>query len=287
MPVKKAPISVLIATKNEIKNIGSCLEAIVSWVDEIVIIDSGSADGTIGVAENHGCKVYQFDYTGGWPKKRQWALDNINFANNWILILDADEIISEVARGQISDAISRGRSDGYWIKFRTAFLGRDMKYGNSAFYKLALFKKGLARYEQRLTEQNLNMADMEIHEHILLNGTCEWLAGPIWDRNRNSLDRFLAKHNEYSNWESRAFLDGHFNDIPLRFWGTQAQRRRWLKAKFMMAPGSSIAYFLYGYIARGGFLDGKKGLIYARIQANEFFNVQAKIYERQMNVLSS
>ena len=281
MSIDKLPISVLIASKNEIRNIGVCLSHLVSWVDEVVLVDSGSTDGTAEVARDLGCTVLDFVYAGGWPKKRQWALETYPFRNDWILIVDADEEVTEAARKQIVAAVRRRDFDGYWLKFRTAFMGRDMSFGNSTFYKLVLFRKGMARYEERLKGQDVSMADMEIHEHVVLNGTVGWLHAPIWDRNKNSLSRFLMKQDEYSNWESKAFLDGQLEDIPPKFWGNQDQRRRWMKRKFLTLPGTSLIYFIYGYIFCLGFLDGREGYIYARIQANELFNVKSKIYERQ------
>ncbi len=283
MQPAKLPISVLIAAKNEILNIQTCVASISRWADEIVLIDSGSTDGTAELAASLGCKVFDFTYSGGWPKKRQWALETVSFRNDWIFVLDADEVVSDAVWRLIAAAISSTKNNGYWLRFHTAFLGRDLRYGNSSFYKLALFRHGTARYEQRLTEQDTSMADMEIHEHVVLDGVAGRIETPIWDRNRNSLFRFLAKHNEYSNWESRAFLEGDTDDIPQKFWGTQAQRRRWLKRKFLMVPGSPFAYFLMGYVLKRGFLDGREGLIYARIQANEMFNVKAKIFERQQD----
>ena len=90
---KPANISALIPVRNEAKNIGRCLEALKGWADEIIVIDSQSTDGTIEIAESYGARVVQFYYEGGWPKKRQWALDNLEFRNKWILLLDADEIL--------------------------------------------------------------------------------------------------------------------------------------------------------------------------------------------------
>ena len=85
----KIPLSILIPCRNEEKNIARCLEPIANWVDEIVVVDSQSTDRTQEIVESYGAKFIQFNYTGGWPKKRQWALDNFSFRNNWILLLDS------------------------------------------------------------------------------------------------------------------------------------------------------------------------------------------------------
>ncbi len=87
------PISVLIPTKNEAANIGRCLTQLHGWADEVVIADSQSEDNTVQIAQSFEAKVIQFYYSGGLPKKRQWALDTYPFRNEWILLLDADEIL--------------------------------------------------------------------------------------------------------------------------------------------------------------------------------------------------
>ena len=83
------PVSVLIATKNEERNLPRCLEPLCGWADEIVVVDSQSTDRTGEIAHSYGAEVVQYHYPGGWPKKRQWALDTYPFRNPWILILDA------------------------------------------------------------------------------------------------------------------------------------------------------------------------------------------------------
>jgi hypothetical protein len=99
--------------------------------------------------------------------------------------------------------------------------------------------------------------------------------------NVESLDRYIQKHNEYSNWEARVWLDGTKNDDQVRpsLSGTQAERRRWLRRHFFGLPGSPVLFFLYKYFVRLGFLDGVPGLIYCVFQGVQFFHIKAKIYE--------
>ncbi len=103
----KIALSILIPTKNEIKkNISRCVEPLLEWADEIIVIDSGSTDGTIEYCLSQNVNVINFNYEGGWPKKRQWALDNHSFKNKWVLLLDADEILSQSVKDEIQNAIS-------------------------------------------------------------------------------------------------------------------------------------------------------------------------------------
>jgi glycosyltransferase involved in cell wall biosynthesis len=271
-------ISVLIATRNEEKNLPRCLEALKGWADEIVVIDSQSDDRTIEIANSFGAKVVQFYYKGGWPKKRQWALDQFPWRNDWILILDADEILLPEIRSEIRNVITNTNLDGYWVKLRIVFLGRMLRYGGAQLWKLCLFRKGKGRFEQRLQKQDSTMSDIEIHEHVILDGSAGSLQNVIRHENYNTLDRYILKHNEYSNWESNVYLYGG-SELEPRLFGNQAQRRRWLKMKFMMVPGAVILRFLQTYILNLGFLDGLPGFYYSGFKAVQMFHVKAKIYE--------
>src|SRR5271169_716044 len=96
------PLSVVVPTKNDVKNLRRCLDAIACWADEIIVVDSSSSDGTADAADNYGATLVQFHYQGGWPKKRQWALDNIAMRNEWVLLLDTDEILDEALKSEIA-----------------------------------------------------------------------------------------------------------------------------------------------------------------------------------------
>jgi hypothetical protein len=125
------------------------------------------------------------------------------------------------------------------------------------------------------------MGDVEVHEHIVVEGKTAKLRNALQHHNVESLSRYIRKHDEYSNWEAQAWLRGEagYGDLPPSLFGTQAQRRRWLKAKFLAVPGASLCFFLYKYLLRLGFLDGVPGLIYCGFQGIQFFHIKAKIYE--------
>ena len=87
----RVPVSVIVPIKNEAANLPRCL-ASVKWADEILVVDSASTDGSIAIAQQHGAKVVQFEFNGTWPKKKNWALENLPFRNEWVFIVDADEV---------------------------------------------------------------------------------------------------------------------------------------------------------------------------------------------------
>ncbi|MFZ1917401.1 MAG: glycosyltransferase family 2 protein [Terriglobales bacterium] len=274
------PVSVIIPARNEARNLPRCFESLAS-VGEIYLIDSQSTDETARVAESYGAKVVQFHYRGGWPKKRQWAMNTLPLTYDWILLLDADEVLTPELAAEIRSAIDNPQFDGYYIALEMYFLGRRLRHSGASFWKLSLFRKGLGRFECRLQDQTTAMADMEVHEHVIVKGRTRRLQHSLVHHNVESLDRYIQKHNEYSNWEARVWLDGNKTDEQIQpsLWGTQAERRRWLRRHFFGLPGSPVLFFLYKYFARLGFLDGVPGLIYCVFQGVQFFHIKAKIHE--------
>jgi glycosyltransferase involved in cell wall biosynthesis len=274
----KLPVSVIIPVRNESKNLPRCLEALRD-VGEVYVIDSQSTDDTVEIARSRGAQVVQFHYQGGWPKKRQWAMNTLPLAYDWVLLLDADEVLTPDLSEEIRSTIQNPVVDGYSILLRTWFLGRTLRHGDVGLWKLSLFRRGKGRYECRLKDQDTSMADMEVHEHVVVEGQTAKLRNPLIHHNVESLSRYIQKHDEYSNWESRVLLLGDDTDLPPSLFGTQAQRRRWLKRKLFAVPGSPVLLFLYRYVLRLGFLDGVPGLIYCGFQAVQMFHTKAKIYE--------
>jgi glycosyltransferase involved in cell wall biosynthesis len=274
------PLSVIIPVRNEACNLPHCLEAL-REVREIYVIDSQSADATPEIARAYGAKLVQFHYQGGWPKKRQWALDTLPLAHDWVLLLDADEALTPELGEEIRLVIQDPAIAGAYIALRMDFLGKPLRFSGAGFWKLSLFRRELGHYECRLAQQDSSMADMEVHEHVIVDGRTVKLKNPLIHHNAESLSRYIQKHDEYSNWEARVWLEGESSTAELApaLFGTQAQRRRWLKKNFLRIPGSPLLFFLYKYVIRLGFLDGVPGLIYCAFQGIQFFHVKAKIYE--------
>jgi len=287
-PSDSIAVTVVIPTRNEARHLARCLEAIRRF-SEVYVVDSQSTDSTVEIARAFGAEVVQFHYHGGWPKKRQWALDSLPFANDWILLLDADEVLTPDLGDEIREAIRDHNLIGYRVSLRLKFLGRELRFGGSGFWKLSLFRRGKGHFECRLRDQDQSMSDIEVHEHVIVDGRVGKLRNALPHHNVESLDRYLTKHNEYSNWEARVLLQGteQRDELPPTLFGNQAQRRRWLKKRFFGLPGSPIFFFLYKYILRLGFLDGVPGLIYCALQSTHFFHVKAKMYELEYTAKSS
>jgi glycosyltransferase involved in cell wall biosynthesis len=281
----RLPVTVIVPARNEARNLPRCLESLRN-AGEIYVVDSQSTDATAQVAHSYGARVVQFNYQGGWPKKRQWAMESLPLAYDWTLLVDADESLTPQLEREIRLAIEDPSFDGYYIALRVHFLGRELRHCGASFFKLSLFRRGKGHYECRLREQDASMADMEVHEHVMVDGKTARLKHPLLHHNIESLSRYIQKHDEYSNWEAQVWLrsemDGHASGgdrLPPTLFGSQAQRRRWLKKHFLTLPGSSLLFFLYKYVWLLGFLDGVPGLIFCSFQGIQFFHVKAKIFE--------
>jgi glycosyltransferase involved in cell wall biosynthesis len=280
-------VTVVIPTRNEARHLARCLTGIQRF-SEVYVVDSQSTDSTVEVARAFGAKVEQFHYHGGWPKKRQWALNSLPFENEWVLLLDADEILTSDLADEIQGAIRNVNLVGYWVFLRINFLGTDLRFGGNGFWKLSLFRRSKGHFECRLKDQDPSMSDIEVHEHIVVDGRVGKLRHSLPHHNIESLARYLTKHNEYSNWEARVLSQATepCDELPPALFGNQAQRRRWLKKRLFGLPGSPVFFFLYKYILRLGILDGVPGLIYCALQSTHFFHIKAKMYELKYTAIS-
>ena len=274
----KVKVSVIVPAKDEAGNIGRCLGS-VSWADEIIVVDSGSADGTGRIAAGLGARVAQFEYKGGWPKKKNWALENLTLRNEWVLFLDADETMPAEAEGEIREIVEKaGEHDGYWINRRFQFLGKWMKHAYYPNWNLRLFRKGKGRFE-KISGADTASGDVEIHEHVVVNGTMGRMRCEMEHYAFPSIEAFVEKHNRYSNWEARVARDAMLAGSAEAIGDVNVARRRALKQWSHRLPLRPWLRFLYVYVWQRGFLDGWEGFYFARLHAFYEFLCVAKGYD--------
>ena len=145
------PITVLLAAKNEALNLPKCLAAVVGRVERVVVVDSHSTDGTPELALSFGAEVVQFTHRGGYPKKRQWALDTLNITTEWVFLLDADEVVPHTLWDEISTALDGANApNGFLITKGFHFLGSRFRFGGFSFAAVLLIRAGRARFERLL-----------------------------------------------------------------------------------------------------------------------------------------
>jgi glycosyltransferase involved in cell wall biosynthesis len=274
----RVPVSVIIPIRNEAGNLPRCLDS-VRWVDEVFVVDSQSSDGSIAIAEQSGARVVQFQFNGTWPKKKNWALENLPFRNEWVFILDADEVLPAEAEQEFAQAIANaGDKAGYWINRRFMFMGKWLRHAYYPNWNLRLFKHSLGRYE-KLADADTQSGDNEVHEHVIVKGPTGRLRCEMDHYAFPSVEVFVEKHNRYSNWEARVSADRQLSGSDAQIGSNVVGRRRRLKQFSQRLPFRPFLRFLYIYIWQRGFLDGREGYYFARLHGFYEFLSIAKTYE--------
>jgi glycosyltransferase involved in cell wall biosynthesis len=277
--VTRLPVSVLIPVKNEQRNIADCL-ASVAWASEVVVVDSGSTDRTVEIAKEAGARVVQFAYVPGGQRKKNWALTNLKFRHEWILILDADERITPSLASEIKRAIfdPKGHS-GFYLNRRFNFLGTwIMHAGYFPSWNLRLFRHGRGLYES-LSSDFVNSGDNEVHEHVVLDGSAGRLRSPMDHFAYPTLADFTDKHRRYAYWEAE-FNEGATTLGPDgSTMSTGLLTRRFLKRLARRFPFPHWARFAYHYFLKRGFLDGREGYVFCHLLAEYEFWIWARKLE--------
>jgi glycosyltransferase involved in cell wall biosynthesis len=265
-------VSVLIPVRGEVGNIADCLES-VAWSDDVVVVDSGSTDGTVEVAQRHGARVVNFVWNRHFPKKKNWALENVQWKNEWVLILDADERITPALAEEIQRKAAAPDADGYFINRRFMFMGRWIRHcGYYPSWNLRLFRHRIGRYE-KLHKADTGSGDNEVHEHVELKGRTAYLEHDMLHYAYPDISTWIEKHNRYSNWEAKVEVETGGEAEASNIGGHLAARRRMREWSRRM-PFRPLMRFLYSYVLKRGFLDGFEGFIFCRLLATyEMFSV--------------
>ena len=273
-------ISVFILTFNEAANIRRCLESLRGWTDDIVIVDSGSTDGTLTICREYGSRIYQNKFINH-AIQCNWALDNIEFKSEWVMRLDSDEILPDKLKSELAGYVGGLNENvtGIYINRRQYYMNRWLRHGGIyPHYILRVFRKGAGRYEEK-TEEHF----------VLRMGTTIKARNDFLEDNRNNTMKFwLRKHDDLSDGEIRDTLGltrDNDADLEPKMFGERVQRTRWFKLNvYQRLPLflRAFLYFTYRYFIRLGLLDGVPGLIYFVNQSFWYrFYVDSRIYEHK------
>jgi glycosyltransferase involved in cell wall biosynthesis len=233
IPENEIKVSCVIITFNEEDNLPDLLNS-VKWCDEIIVVDSGSTDDTINIAEKFGAKVFTKEFAG-YGEQKQFAVSLAS--NDWILSIDADEIVTEKLKENIFKRFSSSENlpKGFLITRRLKFLGKEFKHGReSKKLILRLFNKNSG---------NFNSA--KVHESIELKGKTEELEGLLIHNSYKTLDQYFEKFNHYTSQAAEELFEkGKWRNTVLTY---------------LLFP----FYFFKNYFLNGNLLNGKEGLIWA------------------------
>ena len=242
-------LSVIIITKNEAANIRACIES-VAWADEIIVVDSGSNDGTVEICRELGAQVFVHDWPGFGAQKNR-ALDYAS--RDWVLSLDADERVTSELQAEIISVLHDGHAAGYKIPRRSSFCGCFMRHsGWYPDYVLRLFRRGQGRFSDAL-----------VHESVQLQGSVSRLQQPLLHYSYRDFDDVLSKLNNYSS-ASAAML-----------------QRRGKKGGLAQAVLHGLWAFIRTYFLRAGFLDGREGFMLAVMNAENSYYRYIKLWLKQ------
>jgi glycosyltransferase involved in cell wall biosynthesis len=268
------PVSVVVLTKNEERNLRPCLDSVARFA-QVFVVDSGSVDQTCAIAENHRATVVQFQWDGGYPKKKQWALENLPFVHEWVIFVDADERVTPELADELEQLFDAEIAHaGYFVELEYAFLGRRLKHGHRVI-KLALLNRRRARFVDYPDLEAANMWEVEGHYQPVIDGTTGVLSARILHEDHESLFHWFERHNRYSDWE--AVLAAAATRTTHR--EAQPRHRALQKRIFARVPLRGAVAFVWYYVFRRGFLDGRAGFHYALAKAFYYWQVGVKTRE--------
>jgi len=179
--------------------------------------------------------------------------------------------------------------DGYYVNRRLIFLGRWIKHcGWYPSWNLRLFKHRLGRYEKLEAEDVENAGDVEVHEHVVLEGRAEYLKHDLLHEDFKSIFHFIERHNRYSSWDARVYANfssavAASSSIGASLFGSPLERKRFIKRMWARLPFRSLLRFVWMYFIKFGFLDGRPGLIFCTLMTMHEAVISAKMYEEELH----
>jgi glycosyltransferase involved in cell wall biosynthesis len=274
-------LTVVILTKNETLHIARALENLKGLAKDVIVVDSFSTDDTVAIARAHGATVLQNKFINQ-AKQFQWALDNAQITGQWVMRLDADELVEADLRTELEQKLPNLPADvvGINLKRKHIFMGRWVRHGGRyPVVLLRIWRNGYGQIEDRWMD-----------EHMMVSGgRTITLNGGFADHNLNDLTFFTDKHNSYATREAlQVLIQRHEVEelqpvLGAKSASKQAAIKRWVKESiYNRIPFtiSALIYFLWRYFFQLGFLDGRSGLIYHVLQGFWYrFLVGAKLHE--------
>ena len=272
-------LSVIVLTFNSEATIGATLASARRVSDDLHVVDSGSTDRTLEIAAQHGAQIAKHPFES-YGAQRNWAIDNLPVRHPWELHLDADERLTEPLIAAIEALKAGGFAGpavGYFIPRLVHFLGQPIRHGGMyPIWHMRLFRHGRGRCEARRYDQ-----------HFFVDGPTGRIAHPMIDDIRMKLGEWVVRHNRWADAEAEELVaGGNATGVTPRLGGNPVERKRALRGTYNRLPRfrRALLLFLYRYVVRLGFLDGRAGLVFFVLQTFWFrFLVDAKLYERELD----
>lgn len=270
---EKLPITVLVQTKNEELGIAKCLSALGDF-SEIIVVDSNSTDRTSTIAESMGVSVVNFTWNGEYPKKKQWQLDNVPTKNSWILFLDADEFPTDALILELNnrrEELAALTFSAYDVPLEYVFAGQPLRYGHRVV-KRCLLDRQRCKFPTIDDLGAPGMGELEGHYQPVANGSTTLLDSRLLHDDQDPVATWFERHNRYSGWEAYLRTNPTTNIEAAKLRSRQGQI-------FDRAPFKPLVFFLFAYLARRGFLDGRAGFDYAFALSSYYWQIGLKVRE--------
>lgn len=267
---QRLPITVIILTKNESETITGAITCALEDYAEIVVLDSFSTDGTADLSRAAGARVVQYAFKG-YASQRNYALQNIKLSTEWVFFLDADERISPELTTELRREFARlSQSAGMlYMRRKDMYEGRWIKRSS-----------GYPTWFGRICHATSVEVEREINEEYHCTRPTARLKGHlIHFPFAKGMSQWLARHNSYSTAEAETMAKGETSAMNLWFSRDPSLRRKGLKRVYMRLPLRPLIGFLYLYVIRGGFLDGRSGLRYSMLRAFYELMISIKLDE--------
>ena len=276
-PRPRANIEVIFTVKNESMNLPYSLPSVMGWADRVWVVDSGSTDDTREIGRAHGAEVVERSWLG-YAGQKNWCLDHLPIATDWVLIIDGDEVVLPDLRDAMLEMaarpVERVPEAAFYINRYFIFLGKRIRHcGFYPSWNVRFVRRGKARYEMR-----------DVHEHMVVDGPTGFLPGHLEHNDRRGLEVYMDKHNKYSTLEAREIFRAARGEsaesFEGRLLGTAPQRRRWIKRHiYSRVRPKWLFRFLYSYVVRLGFLDGMTGLRFCLFMSSYELLIDLKLAE--------
>lgn len=263
-PAAELPLSVVVTTFNEAPNVGRCLESVVNWCPVIFVVDSGSDDETIEIARRYTDRIFTHSYESH-PAQWRWALESLPIETEWILALDADNVVTTELRDELPVALAKASANvaGFYNPHRHFFRNREVR--------------GLKGDWLRVVRRNaVHVDESELVDlRFVVQGEVQRLRGAIVESNQKelSIDFWIDKHQAFARrMAAEEVLRAHgrrASTTSARLFGSSDERMVWLKSRWRGMPlfVRPVVYFAYRYLLKRGFLDGANGFAYHALQA--------------------
>lgn len=265
------PVSVVIPTKNEAANLAYCLAALRGF-DQVIVCDSSSSDTTLAIAERFGAEVVPFVWNRQYPKKKEWSMNHPSVRNDWVFMLDADEIVS---RELVEEIAALMRTDppcaAYFIEGRFVFLGEALRFGHRNC-KMMLVDRRRTTFPHPDDLDIPGGWEVEGHYQPTIAGKIGRLRSSLLHWDRKPAAAYFGRHDLYADWEARLAQRGGLDKLA----ANESLTRRLMKSAFRNVPLRWLVAFLHSYVFKLGLLDGAPGFHFAMARGFYYWQISLR-----------